>query len=168
MTKDLPDFVKRICIPSNLQKGDDLPVSEFLPYANGDYPVGSAAYEKRGIATNVPVWDVTKCVQCNQCSMVCPHAAIRPYLLDESEVKAAPEGFVTKKAVGKGLEKYEFRVQVSPLDCYSCGSCIKTRRSASKIRASMNSVSKAASLNCHIWNSPAPAQAAAKHRMSNC
>lgn len=126
MTKDLPDFVKRICIPSNLQKGDDLPVSEFLPYANGDYPVGSAAYEKRGIATNVPVWDVTKCVQCNQCSLVCPHAAIRPYLLDESEVKSAPEGFVTKKAVGKGLEKYEFRVQVSPLDCYSCGSCIKT------------------------------------------
>ena len=121
----LPHFVEKIAIPSNNQAGDDIPVSEFMPYVNGSYSVGSSAYEKRGVAVNVPEWDITKCVQCNQCSLVCPHAAIRPYLVTAEEAKAAPESFKTKKAIGKGLENYEFRIQVSPLDCYNCGTCIK-------------------------------------------
>ena len=120
---ELPDFIKKIIIPCNAQKGDDVPVSEFLPYADGSFPVGSTQYEKRGIAVSVPKWDATKCVQCNRCSLVCPHACIRPYLIDKEEKVAAPESFETKKAIGKNLDRYEFRMQVSPLDCYGCGSC---------------------------------------------
>ena len=120
----LPDFIRKIVIPSNAQKGDDIPVSEFMPYVDGSYPVGTSQYEKRGIAVDVPQWIPENCIQCNRCSLVCPHAAIRPYLLDEKEQKAAPAGFVTKKAIGKGLDSYGFRMQVSPLDCYSCGSCV--------------------------------------------
>ena len=122
--QDLPDFVKKIVVPSNAQKGDDIPVSEFVAYADGSYPLGTSQYEKRGIAVDVPQWIPENCIQCNQCSLVCPHAAIRPYLLDEAEQKAAPAGFTTKKANGKDLAQYGFRMQVSPLDCYSCGSCV--------------------------------------------
>lgn len=121
---DVPDFVKNIAIPSNAQKGDDLPVSTFMPYIDGTYPLGSSKYEKRGIAVDVPQWNIDNCIQCNQCALVCPHAAIRPYLLDETEQKSAPAGFQTKKAIGHGLEKYGFRMQVSPLDCYGCSSCV--------------------------------------------
>ena len=120
----VPEFVRRVITPSNIQKGDDVPVSEFLPYADGSFPAATSQYEKRGIAITVPEWDAEKCVQCNRCSFVCPHAVIRPYLLTEEEKAAAPASFATKPAVGKGLEDYEFRMQVSPLDCYSCGSCI--------------------------------------------
>ena len=95
---DLPDFIKKIIVPCNAQKGDDVPVSEFLPYADGSFPVGSTQYEKRGIAVSVPKWDATKCVQCNRCSLVCPHACIRPYLIDKEEKMAAPESFETKKS----------------------------------------------------------------------
>ena len=77
----------------------------------------------RGIAVNVPVWQIDNCIKCNQCAYVCPHAAIRPFLLTEEEKKNAPESFATKKAIGKGLEGLEFRIQVSPLDCTGCGSC---------------------------------------------
>ena len=120
----LPDFITKIVEPSNAQLGDTIPVSEFVQYADGSYPLGSTKYEKRGIASTVPEWIVENCVQCNRCALVCPHAAIRPYLVTADEKKAAPAGFTTKKAVGKGLEEYEFRVQVSPLDCYSCGTCV--------------------------------------------
>jgi pyruvate-ferredoxin/flavodoxin oxidoreductase len=120
----LPDFITKIVEPSNAQLGDTIPVSEFVQYADGSYPLGSTKYEKRGIASTVPEWIVENCVQCNRCALVCPHAAIRPYLVTADEKKAAPAGFTTKKAVGKGLEGYEFRVQVSPLDCYSCGTCV--------------------------------------------
>ena len=120
----LPDFITKIVEPSNAQLGDTIPVSEFVQYADGSYPLGSTKYEKRGIASTVPEWIVENCVQCNRCALVCPHAAIRPYLVTADEKKAAPADFTTKKAVGKGLEGYEFRMQVSPLDCYSCGTCV--------------------------------------------
>lgn len=119
-----PDFIRKICEPANAQLGDMIPVSEFVQYADGSYPLGSTKYEKRGVASVVPKWIPENCVQCNRCSLVCPHAAIRPYLVTTEEKKAAPAEFVTKKAVGKGLEPYEFRIQVSPLDCYSCGTCV--------------------------------------------
>ena len=121
----VPDFVKKIVEPANAQLGDTIPVSEFVAYADGAYPVGTTKFEKRGIASTVPEWQVENCIQCNRCSLVCPHAAIRPYLVTAEEKAAAPDTFVTKKAVGKGLENYEFRIQVSPLDCYSCGTCVE-------------------------------------------
>lgn len=120
----LPEFVRKIAIPSNSQKGDDIPVSEFLPYVDGSYPVATSKYEKRSIAVDVPQWIPDNCIQCNQCSMVCPHGAIRPYLLDEDEQKKAPDSFITKSANTKDINQYAFRMQVSPLDCYSCGSCV--------------------------------------------
>lgn len=124
-TRDIPDFIKHIVEPANAQLGDTIPVSEFLNYADGSYPLGSTQYEKRGIATVVPEWIPEHCIQCNRCSLVCPHAAIRPYLVDEKEQEQAPVGFTTKKASGKGLDIFGFRMQVSPLDCYSCGTCVQ-------------------------------------------
>lgn len=121
---NVPDFIKKIVEPANAQLGDTIPVSEFVQYADGSYPLGSTKYEKRGIASTVPEWIVENCIQCNRCALVCPHAAIRPYLVTADEKKTAPHGFITKPALGKGLEHYEFRVQVSPLDCYSCGTCV--------------------------------------------
>ena len=118
-----PEFVKKIVEPMNAQKGDSLPVSAFVGIEDGTFPQGTAAYEKRGVAVDLPQWDVSKCIQCNQCAYVCPHAAIRPFLLTEEEVKNAPESFVTKQALGKGLENYKYRMQVSALDCLGCGSC---------------------------------------------
>ena len=110
------EFIK----PILAQEGDKLPVSKIA--ADGTVPTGTTKYEKRGIAVKVPSWDVTKCVQCNLCSLVCPHAAIRPYLVDEGA--EIPETFVTKKALGKQFGGKQFRIQVSPLDCTGCGNCI--------------------------------------------
>ena len=120
-----PDFVKNIQIPCNAQAGDKLAVSKFMGMVDGHMPQGTAAYEKRGIAVNVPVWDVTKCIQCNQCSVVCPHAAIRPIVMNAEEAAAAPEQMKTKKMIGKGCENYTFTVAVSVLDCSGCGNCAK-------------------------------------------
>jgi len=122
----LPDFIKNILIPMNKQEGDKLPVSAFVGMEDGTFPQGTAAFEKRGIAFEVPVWEMDKCIQCNQCVYVCPHATIRPFLLNEEEVKNAPETFISKKAVGKGLEGYNFRLQVSVEDCAGCGACANT------------------------------------------
>lgn len=121
--KDVPDFIKNVLIPMNRQEGDKLPVSTFKGMEDGVFPHGTSAYEKRGIAVNVPEWQIDNCIQCNQCSFVCPHAAIRPILVNEEEAKVAPEGFETKKAMGKGLEGLQYRIQVSPLDCTGCGNC---------------------------------------------
>ena len=120
--KAAPDFIEKILRPCNALKGDDLPVSTFLNYQDGTMPLGTTAYEKRGIATRLPVWDATACIQCNRCSFVCPHAVIRPYLLNEAEVAAAPEGFVTVPA--KGVKDLAFSLQVSDMDCTGCGSCV--------------------------------------------
>ncbi|MBR4150119.1 MAG: pyruvate:ferredoxin (flavodoxin) oxidoreductase, partial [Firmicutes bacterium] len=121
--KALPKFVSDIMIPMNRQEGDKLPVSAFVEDCDGTFPLGTAAYEKRGVADFVPKWDVNKCVQCNQCAFVCPHATIRPVLLNDKEMKAAPAGFETKKANGKELAGLQYRMQVSPLDCLGCGNC---------------------------------------------
>ena len=120
---DLPDFIKNIVKPMEEQKEDDIPVSAFKDIDNGEWETATTQYEKRGVALNVPQWQIDKCIQCNQCSFVCPHAVIRPFLVTEEEKAKAPEGFETKKAIGKGLEDYEFRIQISPLDCTGCGNC---------------------------------------------
>ena len=120
---DLPAFVKDMMIPMNAQRGDALPVSSFKGKEDGTFPAGTSKYEKRGIAVDVPEWQPDKCIQCTQCSYVCPHAAIRPFLLDEAEVNGAPEGFKTIKANGKEFEGLSYRIQVSLLDCAGCGSC---------------------------------------------
>lgn len=120
-TKELPKFIEKIVNPMNRQEGDKLPVSAFVGMEDGTFPAGTAAYEKRGIAINVPEWQVDKCIQCNQCSFVCPHAAIRPVLTTEEELAKAPQGFEAKDANGaKGLK---FTMAISPLDCSGCGNC---------------------------------------------
>ena len=119
--ESLPDVVKNIVAPCSRQRGDDLPVSAFLPYQDGTYPLGTSKYDKRGIAAFLPQWDSAKCLQCNQCTFVCPHAAIRAYLVDEEETAAAPAGFETVSA--KGTQGLRYRLQVSTMDCTGCGSC---------------------------------------------
>ncbi len=121
--KDLPDFVKNIMIPMNAQEGDDLPVSSFLGIEDGTFPTATTQYEKRGIAVNVPEWLPDYCTQCNQCSFVCPHAVIRPFLIDEKEMKGLTGGTKTLKAVGKGFENFQYKIQVSVMDCTGCGNC---------------------------------------------
>lgn len=121
LDENLPDVVKNIVVPCNRQRGDDLPVSAFLAHQDGTYPLGTSKYDKRGIASALPVWDPAKCLQCNQCTFVCPHAAIRAYLVDEAEAQAAPAGFDMVDARGAAGLKY--RLQVSTLDCTGCGSC---------------------------------------------
>ena len=118
-----PEFITKVVEPMNRQEGDKLPVSTFVGIEDGTFPHGTAAYEKRGIAVTVPEWDINSCIQCNQCSFICPHACIRPVLLNADEKKNAPAGFETKKAMGKGFEELEYRMQVSPLDCTGCGNC---------------------------------------------
>ncbi|NLC03677.1 MAG: pyruvate:ferredoxin (flavodoxin) oxidoreductase, partial [Tissierellia bacterium] len=121
--KDVPSFIDEVLIPMNRQEGDNLPVSTFSGSEDGTFPHGTAAYEKRGIAVEVPHWISEHCIQCGQCSYVCPHASIRPFLLDEEEVANAPEGFETIKTMGRGLEDLKYRIQVSTLDCTGCGNC---------------------------------------------
>ncbi|MBF8984699.1 pyruvate:ferredoxin (flavodoxin) oxidoreductase [Lutibacter sp. B2] len=121
--KELPHFIKNIQIPMAKNEGDSLPVSMFEGIEDGTFPLGTTAYEKRGIAVMVPQWQVDQCIQCNQCAYICPHATIRPFLLDEKDMSKKPETFETKKATGKALDGYEYRIQVSPLDCTGCGNC---------------------------------------------
>ena len=118
-----PAFIKDILRPMSAQKGNDLPVSAFLGYEDGTFPCGTAAYEKRGVAVNVPEWITENCIQCNRCSFICPHACIRPVLVNEEELNNAPEAFKTKKATGKGFDGLQYRMQVSPMDCTGCGNC---------------------------------------------
>ena len=120
-TLDEPDFVRNVMKPMLAQQGDKLPVSAFTPA--GIFPTGTTKYEKRGIAINVPEWQIDNCIQCNQCALVCPHAAIRPVLVTDEELKNAPSGFETKKAVGKDMEELHFRIQLYPEDCVGCGNC---------------------------------------------
>ena len=117
-----PAIIEKLLEPMNRQQGDSLPVSAFKGYEDGTIELGLTAYEKRAIAVNVPEWDAKRCIQCNRCSYVCPHAVIRPYLLTEQEKAAAPEGFRTAPAIG--LKDLSFSLQVSRDDCTGCGSCI--------------------------------------------
>jgi len=121
----LVKMVKNILEPVGRMDGDSLPVSAFVDHVDGQFELGAAAYEKRGVAVSVPTWDATKCIQCNQCAYVCPHATIRPYALTEAEAAAAPEAakIVDVKA-GKGKGVYKFTMAISPLDCMGCGVCV--------------------------------------------
>ena len=122
----LVKMVESILDPVDRMDGDSLPVSAFAGHVDGTFELGASAYEKRGVAVTVPTWDSSKCIQCNQCSFVCPHATIRPYALTEEEAKNAPEAakIVDVKA-GKGKGVYKFAMAVSPLDCMGCGVCAK-------------------------------------------
>lgn len=119
----VPAFIKNIVEPVNAQKGNKLPVSTFKDMADGTFMQGTSRYEKRTVAVNVPEWIMQNCIQCNQCSLVCPHAAIRPVLLNDEEVSKAPSGFESKDAMGPQLKGLKFRMQVSPKDCLGCGVC---------------------------------------------
>ncbi len=119
----IPDFVKNIVMPINAQAGDDLPVSAFKGREDGTWEQGTAKYEKRGVAAFVPVWNADNCIQCNQCAYVCPHACIRPFVLDEAEQAKAPVGYNTLKANGKQFAGMTFRIQVDVLDCLGCSNC---------------------------------------------
>lgn len=123
-TKKVTDFVKNIMNPMNSLEGDKLPVSAFNGLEDGTFPAGTAAYEKRGVAIDVPEWNMAKCIQCNQCAFVCPHACIRPVLVTDEELAKAPVGFETKKATGKTLAGLNYRIQVSTLDCTGCNNCV--------------------------------------------
>ncbi len=127
---DDPEFVKNILRPISKQQGNKLPVSLFANEMNGKLPAGTAAYEKRGVATNVPEWNKDTCIQCNQCSFVCPHATIRPVLVNKDAER--PADFEMVQAKGKGLEGYDYRIQISPLDCMGCGVCVDVCPSKTK------------------------------------
>ena len=122
---ELVKMVKEILNPVGLMDGDSLPVSAFMDHVDGQFEQGAAAYEKRGVAVSVPTWDANKCIQCNMCSYVCPHATIRPFAMTEAEAAAAPEAskIVDVKA-GKGKGQYKFTMAISPLDCMGCGVCV--------------------------------------------
>jgi pyruvate-ferredoxin/flavodoxin oxidoreductase len=118
--KKLLNYVNKIMVPANDMRGDSLPVSTFLDTKDGALPQGTAAFERRYVAVDVPAWKPENCLQCNQCSYVCPHASIRSYALDESEAEYVP---TNKQMNGKGCEQYKFAITVSPADCLGCGSC---------------------------------------------
>lgn len=119
-----PAFISNVVDMMNAQKGDDLPVSTFKGREDGSFPAGTTQYEKRGVAVSVPEWKEETCIQCNQCAYVCPHAAIRPFLLSEEEVVGTPSDTATIDAKGKEAKGLKFRIQVSPLDCTGCYNCV--------------------------------------------
>ena len=120
---DAPDFIQRVVRPVNGQRGYTLPVSAFKGREDGTWEQGTATYEKRGVAMSVPLWNPENCIQCNQCAYVCPHATIRPFVLDEEEQKGVGEGVDLLKAQGKQFTGMGFRIQVDVLDCLGCGNC---------------------------------------------
>ena len=123
--EDVPEFIWKVVEPINSQKGDALPVSAFLGREDGTFPAGTTEYEKRGIAVEVPEWQVENCIQCNQCAFVCPHAVIRPFILNEKEAANVPAGTPLQKGIGN-LKEYKYKIQISVLDCTGCGNCVDT------------------------------------------
>lgn len=120
---DVPAFIRDVVEPINSLKGDDLKVSAFVGREDGTFPPGTTAYEKRGIAVDIPEWVAENCIQCNQCAYVCPHACIRPFLLDTAEAGKAPKDTTLLEVKGKDFENLQYRIQISPLDCTGCGVC---------------------------------------------
>ena len=119
-----PEFINKVMRPMVAQCGNDLPVSAFKEIIDGTFPAGTTAYEKRGVATMVPEWNPAKCIQCNQCSLICPHAAIRPVVMTDAELKKAPKGMEAADIKApKELAGMHFRMQVSVMDCTGCGNC---------------------------------------------
>lgn len=129
--RDVPDFITDIADVMNRQEGDSLPVSAFVDYVDGTFPQGTSRYEKRGVAFNIPRWIPENCIQCNQCAYVCPHAVIRPFLLNEEEKANAPEGYETVTGM-RQYDQYQFRIQPSALDCTGCGNCAEVCPSKEK------------------------------------
>ncbi|ACH41024.1 pyruvate:ferredoxin/flavodoxin oxidoreductase [Citrifermentans bemidjiense Bem] len=121
LAQQMPDYMREMVFPILRQKGDDLPVSAFSP--DGVFPFSTARFEKRGVAINVPEWIKENCIQCNQCSYICPHATIRPFLATDQELSGAPESFETIPANAKEIKGHGFRIQVYTLDCMGCGNC---------------------------------------------
>ncbi|MBT1073560.1 pyruvate:ferredoxin (flavodoxin) oxidoreductase [Pelotalea chapellei] len=121
LEQKMPDYMRNVIFPILKQKGDDLPVSSFAP--DGAFPFSTSQYEKRGVAINVPEWIKENCIQCNQCSYVCPHSTIRPFLATDKELEGAPATFETLAATGKELQGQRYRIQIYPLDCMGCGNC---------------------------------------------
>ena len=121
--KDVPDFVRDIMRPVNALMGDSLPVSVFAGREDGSVPLGTSKYDKRGTSSEVPRWNPQLCLQCSRCSFVCPHAAIRPFLLNQAEYEVHPQNFAVE-ANGKNMKEYYYRIQIDPLDCMGCGVCI--------------------------------------------
>ncbi|MCR6547041.1 pyruvate:ferredoxin (flavodoxin) oxidoreductase [Dehalobacterium formicoaceticum] len=151
--QDVPAFVTDILEPMNRNEGDKLPVSVFMKHGceSGTYPTQTSRYEKRGVASFVPQWHQENCIQCNRCSFVCPHASIRPVLLNEEELAQAPEGFNTLAALGKELKGLAYRIQVSPMDCQGCGSCAAV--CPAKVKAlTMESIESQAEDQVPNWN----------------
>jgi pyruvate-ferredoxin/flavodoxin oxidoreductase len=131
--RDIPEFIKEVVEPINNLQGDDLPVSAFVGREDGTFPAGTARYEKRGVAVNVPEWIEENCIQCNQCAYVCPHACIRPFLIDDKEAEKLPEGCTTLDAIpGKTFGGLKYRLQVSVLDCTGCDNCAEVCPSKEK------------------------------------
>jgi pyruvate-ferredoxin/flavodoxin oxidoreductase len=120
----MPDFVKNIILPMNRQEGDKIPVSAFVGREDGSFPLGITQWEKREVAIFVPRWASANCIQCNQCAYVCPHAVIRPVMVDAEEVKGAPENYTTLPAIG--FAGMQYHLAISALDCTGCGSCVET------------------------------------------
>jgi pyruvate-ferredoxin/flavodoxin oxidoreductase len=121
--QDVPEYVTKILRPVNAQKGDTLPVSVFTGAEDGSFPTGTTKYEKRGVALDVPLWNAEKCIQCNRCSFVCPHAVLRPTLLDDAQAARAPKTLTGKKALG--MEGKTFTMGFSALDCTGCANCVQ-------------------------------------------
>ncbi|MFC1841266.1 pyruvate:ferredoxin (flavodoxin) oxidoreductase [Thermodesulfobacteriota bacterium] len=152
---DEPEFVADVMRPMLAQKGDSLPVSAFSP--DGVFPTGTTRYEKRGIAISVPEWISENCIQCNQCSFVCPHAVIRPVLADDDGLKDAPDEFQTIDAKGKELEGLQYRIQISPLDCTGCGNCAQVCPAKEKALIMKSLASqKDAQVKNHIFSTGLP------------
>ncbi|MBN1277752.1 MAG: pyruvate:ferredoxin (flavodoxin) oxidoreductase, partial [Deltaproteobacteria bacterium] len=150
-----PKFVKDVMRPMLAQQGDRLPVSLMPP--DGVFPVGTSKYEKRGIAINVPEWQPKNCIQCNQCSFVCPHAVIRPVLAHEDDLKTAPKDFITVAARGKELKGLRYRIQISPLDCTGCGNCAQVCPAKEKALIMMPLASQtAAQIPNHVFSTELP------------
>ncbi|OYT17458.1 MAG: pyruvate:ferredoxin (flavodoxin) oxidoreductase [Bacteroidetes bacterium 4572_77] len=122
--ESIPEFIRNLVEPVNDLKGDDLPVSVFVGREDGTFEAGTAAYEKRGVAVEVPEWIAENCIQCNQCAYVCPHAAIRPFLLDDEEAANAPDSAQLLDAKGKEFKGLKYRIQISALDCTGCNNCV--------------------------------------------
>ena len=150
-SRDTDFFVNEIMIPMNNQQGDQIPVSAFKGIEDGTFPTGTTQYEKRGIALEVPEWNADACLQCNQCSFVCPHSALRPQLLTQEEWEAAPESIQKQAKKAKGYEGQYFYMGFSPLDCTGCGSCIQVCPSKPKA-LQMASLEKREKEEQENWN----------------
>ncbi|MGI5901456.1 MAG: pyruvate:ferredoxin (flavodoxin) oxidoreductase [Desulfitobacteriia bacterium] len=146
-----PDFVKDVARVMWAREGDKLPVSSFMGSEDGTFPLGTAAYEKPGNAVKVPEWIMENCIQCNHCAYICPHSAIRPFLLDEQEAQLAPAGFKSLEANGKDFSGLRYRIQISPMDCTGCGNCVEICPATDKA-LKMVKASSAIREQAPLWN----------------